>query len=32
MDFRVKMGITFKMKPKIVFKTMNLIYPGNFGV
>jgi len=31
-DFRVKMGVRFKIKLKICFKTMNFIYPENIGL
>jgi len=30
--FRVKIGVRFKITPKIVFKTINFIYPENFGL
>ena len=32
MHFRVKMGVRFKIKPKIGFKTINFIYPENLGL
>ena len=30
--FRVKIGVRFKIKPKIGFKTIDFIYPENLGL
>ena len=30
--FRVKMGVRFKIKPKIGFKTIDFVYPENLGL
>ena len=32
MHFRVKMGVRFKIRPKIGFKTIIFIYPENLGL
>ena len=32
MHFRVKIGVRFKITPKIGFKTTNFIYPENLGL
>ena len=31
-NFRVKMGLRVKIRLKIIFKTINFIYPENFGL
>ena len=30
--FRVKIGVRFKITPKISFKTLDFIYPENVGL
>merc|ERR1711954_489018 len=32
LHFRVKVGVRFKIKLKIVFKTINFIFPENLGL